>query len=140
MEVNEATTWPWEQQQMAAQSYEDEVDDTLPEESFKSWGNYTKALSQLGISLKDRILMRSMNETKLNEVRGRSQHEMKQHLLWWDLIWFDIGAVIRAGIFVLIGLEANQDVGPAVVLSCVVSGISAMLDFFVVAGFLQRSV
>lgn len=53
---------------------------------------------------------------------------MKKTLTWWDLSWFGIGAVIGAGIFVLTGTEAKNDAGPAVVLSYVVSGISAMLS------------
>ncbi|KAL5977393.1 catalase A [Asimina triloba] len=105
-------------------------DDFLPEESFKNWGNYVRALSETGPRLKDRILTRSLDDTELNEVRARSQHDMKRNLSWWDLIWFGIGAVIGAGIFVLTGLEAKNVAGPAVVLSYVVSGISAMLSVF----------
>jgi len=55
---------------------------------------------------------------------------MKRDLTWWDLAWFGIGAVIGAGIFVLTGQEARKDVGPAVVISYVVSGVSAMLSVF----------
>ncbi|XXG65991.1 hypothetical protein AAC387_Pa05g3556 [Persea americana] len=105
-------------------------DDFLPEESFKSWGNYMKAMKETPMRLKDRVLTRSLDQTELNEVRSQSQHEMKRNLSWWDLIWFGIGAVIGAGIFVLTGLEARNDAGPAVVLSYVVSGISAMLSVF----------
>ncbi|XP_010241174.1 PREDICTED: cationic amino acid transporter 1-like [Nelumbo nucifera] len=105
-------------------------EDFLPEESFKSWGNYAKALSQTGLRLKDRILTRSLDETEIHEIRARSQHDMKKNLSWWDLIWFGIGAVIGAGIFVLTGLEVKSVAGPAVVLSYVVSGISAMLSVF----------
>lgn len=105
-------------------------DDIFPEESFKNWGNYMKAMSQTGSRFKDRLLTRSLDDTELNEVRARSQHEMKRDLSWWDLIWFGMGAVIGAGIFVLTGLEARDDAGPAVVLSYVVSGISAMLSVF----------
>ncbi|XP_058099131.1 cationic amino acid transporter 1-like [Magnolia sinica] len=105
-------------------------DDFLPEESFKNWGSYKKALGETGLRLKDRLLARSLVDTELNEVRARSQHDMKRNLSWWDLIWFGIGAVIGAGIFVLTGLEAKESAGPAVVLSYVVSGISAMLSVF----------
>ncbi|XP_042489459.1 cationic amino acid transporter 1-like [Macadamia integrifolia] len=105
-------------------------DDFLPEESFKSWGNYAKALSETGMRLKDRILARSFDEIELNEVKARSQHEMKKSLTWWDLIWFGIGAIIGTGIFVLTGKEAKDDAGPAVIISYVVSGISAMLSVF----------
>jgi len=55
---------------------------------------------------------------------------MKKTLAWWDIIWFGLGAVIGAGIFVLTGTEAKEKSGPAVVLSYVVSGISAMLSVF----------
>ena len=105
-------------------------DDFLPEESFKSWGNYGKALSEIPTRLKDRVLTRSQDATELNEIRARSAHEMKKTLTWWDLMWFGIGAVIGAGIFVLTGLQAKEVAGPAVVLSYVVSGISAMLSVF----------
>ncbi|ERM99164.1 hypothetical protein AMTRI_Chr02g212260 [Amborella trichopoda] len=105
-------------------------EDFLPEESFKSWGNYTRSLSEMWPRLKDRILTRSLDETELNEIRARSHNEMKKNLKWWDLMWFGIGAVIGAGIFVLTGREAKQGAGPAVVLSYVVSGISAMLAVF----------
>ena len=104
--------------------------DFLPEESFKSWGNYGKALMETPFRLKDRILTRSEDHTELVEMKARSQHEMKKTLNWWDLIWFGIGSVIGAGIFVLTGLEARDDAGPAVVLSYVVSGISALLSVF----------
>ncbi|PHU01531.1 Cationic amino acid transporter 1 [Capsicum chinense] len=104
-------------------------DDFLPEESFKSWGNYANALMQTPTRLIDRILTRSEDEEEL-EAKSRSQNEMKKTLTWWDLIWFGMGAVIGAGIFVLTGLEANQEAGPAVVLSYAVSGISALLSVF----------
>ncbi|KAK1324856.1 Cationic amino acid transporter 1 [Acorus calamus] len=105
-------------------------EDFLPEDSFRNWGSYVAALSETGPRLKDRLLTRSLDTTELNEVRARSQHEMKRNLSWWDLIWFGIGAVIGAGIFVLTGLQAEEVSGPAVVLSFVVSGVSAMLSVF----------
>ncbi|GLT65297.1 hypothetical protein SLA2020_377360 [Shorea laevis] len=104
--------------------------DFLPEESFRSWGNYGRALKETPMRLKDRVLTRSMDQTELVEVKARSHHEMKKTLNWWDLMWFGIGAVIGAGIFVLTGLEAREHAGPAVVMSYVVSGISALLSVF----------
>ncbi|KAL5698415.1 catalase A [Ranunculus cassubicifolius] len=102
----------------------------LPEESFQSWSNYGQAWKEVGHRLKDRVLTRSLDTIELNEVKGRSGNEMKKTLNWWDLIWMGMGAVIGAGIFVLTGLEAREDAGPAVVLSYVVSGLSAMLSVF----------
>ncbi|XP_062095376.1 cationic amino acid transporter 1-like [Humulus lupulus] len=105
-------------------------DDFLPEESFQSWGNYVRALKETPTRFINRVTTRSLDSEELVEMKARSQHEMKKTLTWWDLMWFGIGAVIGAGIFVLTGLEAKTDAGPAVVLSYVVSGISAMLSVF----------
>lgn len=105
-------------------------EDFLPETSFKSWGAYMKAMRETGMRLKDRITMPSMDDTELNEMRATSQHEMKKSLSRWDLIWFGMEAVIGAGIFDMTGLEAREDAGPAVVLSYIISGISAMLYVF----------
>jgi APA family basic amino acid/polyamine antiporter len=55
---------------------------------------------------------------------------MKRNLNWWDLIWFGIGAVIGSGIFVLTGQQAREHSGPAVLLSYIISGISALLAVF----------
>ncbi|XP_048141060.1 cationic amino acid transporter 1-like isoform X1 [Rhodamnia argentea] len=105
-------------------------DDFLPEESFRSWINYWGALKDTPARLRDRVLTRSLETRELSEVKARSQHDMKRTLTWWDLIWFGIGVVIGAGIFVLTGLQTKEHAGPAVVLSFVVSGISAMLSVF----------
>ncbi|KDP34945.1 hypothetical protein JCGZ_09233 [Jatropha curcas] len=103
-------------------------DDFLPEESFKNWRNYVKALSSTKERLKDRILSRSKDSLELDVMRGRSDHEMKKTLNWWDIIWFGIGAVMGAGVFVLTGEAARNDAGPAVILSYLISGISALLS------------
>ncbi|KAL8468620.1 hypothetical protein ACS0TY_031714 [Phlomoides rotata] len=104
-------------------------DDFLPEESFKSLGNYVNALKQTPARLVDRVLTRSNVEAEM-EVKSRSENEMKKTLSWWDLMWFGMGAVIGAGIFVLTGKEARNDAGPAVVLSYAFSGLCAMLSVF----------
>ncbi|KAH7568502.1 hypothetical protein JRO89_XS06G0007900 [Xanthoceras sorbifolium] len=102
--------------------------DFLPEESFQSWGNYGKALCSTKTRLKDRLLARSDDNLELHEMRARSEHQMKKTLNWWDLIWFGIGAVMGAGIFVLTGEAARNYAGPAVVISYLISGISALLS------------
>ncbi|KAL0300563.1 UNVERIFIED_CONTAM: Cation-chloride cotransporter 1 [Sesamum radiatum] len=104
-------------------------EDFLPEESFRSWSNYANALKETPARLVDRVLTRSSEQGEL-EVKARSEHDMKKTLNWWDLMWFGMGAVIGAGIFVLTGLEARDEAGPAVVLSYVVSGTSALLSVF----------
>lgn len=99
-------------------------------ESFESFPNYARALLNTPLRLLDRVTARSSDEVELVDVKKRSQHEMKKTLTWWDLIWFGMGSVIGSGIFVLTGLEVRNTVGPAVVLSYVVSGLSAMLSVF----------
>nr|CAD1819617.1 unnamed protein product [Ananas comosus var. bracteatus] len=93
-------------------------------------GELREGAGETGRRLRDRIVTRSAESEEMHEVRARSGHEMKKTLTWFDLIFFGIGAVIGAGIFVLTGQEANEVVGPAVVLSYVVSGVSAMLSVF----------
>uniref|UniRef100_A0A1J3CDV8 Cationic amino acid transporter 1 n=1 Tax=Noccaea caerulescens TaxID=107243 RepID=A0A1J3CDV8_NOCCA len=105
-------------------------DDFLPEESFKSMGNYFKALKETPSRFVDRVMTRSVDSAEIHEMKARSGNEMKKTLTWWDLMWFGIGAVIGSGIFVLTGLEARNHAGPAVVLSYVISGVSAMLSVF----------
>ncbi|KAM3277864.1 hypothetical protein ACQJBY_045635 [Aegilops geniculata] len=104
--------------------------DFFPEESFSSWAAYGRALRSTGPRLADRLTSRSLEATELHEVRARSGADMKRDLTWWDLAWFGVGAVIGAGIFVLTGQEAREVAGPAVVVSYVVSGVSAMLSVF----------
>ncbi|KAI5394415.1 cationic amino acid transporter 1 [Lathyrus oleraceus] len=99
-------------------------------ESFQSFPNYARALLYTPCRLLDRITARSSDEIELVDIKKRSQHEMKKTLTWWDLIWFGMGSVIGSGIFVLTGLEVRNTVGPAVVISYLVSGISAMLSVF----------
>lgn len=103
-------------------------EDFLPEESFQNWGNYVKALSSTKTRLKDRLLTRSQDCIELHEMRAQSEHEMKKKLNWWDLLWFGIGAVMGAGIFVLTGQAARNNAGPAVVISYLIAGISALLS------------
>ncbi|KAK1276557.1 Cationic amino acid transporter 5 [Acorus gramineus] len=102
--------------------------DFFPEESFQSWSAYTTALSQTHLRVKDRFTSRSSDSAELGELRGRSENDMKRCLNWWDLTWFGFGSVIGAGIFVLTGQEAHNHAGPAIVLSYVASGVSAMLS------------
>ncbi|XP_057500905.1 cationic amino acid transporter 1-like [Actinidia eriantha] len=102
-------------------------DNFLPKESFQSWGNYANALRNTTTRFKDLLLARSLDHLELHEMLARSQHEMKKTLNWWDLIWFGIGAVMGAGVFVLTGQAARDYAGPAVLISYLISGCSALL-------------
>ncbi|XP_039059727.1 cationic amino acid transporter 1-like [Hibiscus syriacus] len=102
--------------------------DFLPEQSFQSCKSYLNALFNTRSRLKDRLLARSTDHIELHEIRDRSRHEMKKTLNWWDMIWFGIGAVLGSGIFVLTGEAARNLAGPAVVVSYLISGITALLS------------
>ncbi|KAG8385076.1 hypothetical protein BUALT_Bualt03G0003900 [Buddleja alternifolia] len=104
--------------------------DFFPEKSFNNWSSYRYALSQTPARFKDRLTSRSDDTKELVELRRESENSMKRCLNWWDLTWFGFGSVIGAGIFVLTGQEAHDHAGPAIVLSYVASGISAMLSVF----------
>ncbi|CAL9016309.1 unnamed protein product [Prunus brigantina] len=115
-EVQPRSYWRWSKQ------------DFLPEESFQSWSTYRTALSQTGYRFKNRLISRSDDNNEIGELPKRSENDMKRCLTWWDLIWFGFGSVIGAGIFVLTGQETHDHAGPAIVLSYVASGVSAMLS------------
>ncbi|KAI5332399.1 hypothetical protein L3X38_022528 [Prunus dulcis] len=117
-EVQPRSYWRWSKQ------------DFLPEESFQSWSTYRTALSQTGYRFKNRLISRSDDNNEIGELPKRSENDMKRCLTWWDLIWFGFGSVIGAGIFVLTGQETHDHAGPAIVLSYVASGVSAMLSVF----------
>ncbi|KMZ65201.1 Cationic amino acid transporter 1 [Zostera marina] len=97
-------------------------------ESFKSLANYRSAIAKTPQRLWTGIKSRSLDSHEINELTARSGSVMKKNLTWWDLICFGIGSVIGAGIFVLTGLQARNVAGPAIILSFVVSGISALLS------------
>ncbi|CAO2186152.1 unnamed protein product [Urochloa humidicola] len=105
-------------------------DDFFPEPSFASWAAYRRALGATPARLRDRFAGRSTDAEELGALRRRSENEMRRCLTWWDLTWFGFGSVIGAGIFVLTGQEAHDHAGPAIVLSYVASGLSAMLSVF----------
>jgi APA family basic amino acid/polyamine antiporter len=52
------------------------------------------------------------------------EHGLKKCLTAWDLTLLGVGAIIGTGIFVLTGVAAATQAGPAVVLSFIVSGIA----------------
>jgi amino acid transporter len=64
------------------------------------------------------------------QVKARSGAEMDRKLQWWDVIALGVGGMMGAGIFVSTGTAARDHAGPAVVLSYLVAGISALLSAF----------
>jgi basic amino acid/polyamine antiporter, APA family len=60
----------------------------------------------------------------MDEAGEEGEHTLRRALGPWSLTALGIGAIIGAGIFVLTGVAAYQNAGPAVVLSFVVAGIA----------------
>jgi len=51
-------------------------------------------------------------------------HVLKRCLSAWDLAFLGVGAIIGTGIFVLTGIAAATQAGPAVILSFIIAGIA----------------
>lgn len=62
--------------------------------------------------------------TKHYSDNDATDHGLKRCLSAWDLAFFGIGAIIGTGIFVLTGVAAATQAGPAVVLSFVLAGFA----------------
>lgn len=56
----------------------------------------------------------------------RAQSELKRSLSTFDLTLMGIGAIIGAGVFVLTGVAAATEAGPAIVISYIIAGMAAM--------------
>lgn len=63
----------------------------------------------------------------------RHEVELKRVLTAWDLFFMGIGAIIGTGIFVLTGIAAANQAGPAVIISFVVAGLAAGFAAFAYA-------
>jgi basic amino acid/polyamine antiporter, APA family len=64
--------------------------------------------------------------TKKVQAYDESEQSLKRCLSAWDLAFLGVGAIIGTGIFVLTGIAAATQAGPAVVLSFVISGIACV--------------
>ncbi|KAK8510825.1 hypothetical protein V6N13_097608 [Hibiscus sabdariffa] len=67
-------------------------------------------------------------DQELNQVRLRSGADMKRKLSWYDLVAFGIGGMLGVGVFVTTGPVARKTSGPAVFISYIIAGISALLS------------
>ena len=69
-------------------------------------------------------LIKQLIRKKLPTVTVRETHGLMKCLTAWDLTFLGVGAIIGTGIFVLTGVAAATQAGPAVVMSFVVAGIA----------------
>ncbi|TYK31106.1 cationic amino acid transporter 6 [Cucumis melo var. makuwa] len=90
--------------------------------------HYLYSLSQTPHRLRKRMLATWTPDQELNQVRQRSGADMKRKLKWFDLIALGVGGMLGVGVFVTTGPVALHVTGPAVFLSYIIAGISALLS------------
>ncbi|XP_072957830.1 cationic amino acid transporter 6, chloroplastic-like isoform X1 [Typha angustifolia] len=86
------------------------------------------SLSQTPHRLRKRMFVTWTPEQELNQVRERSGADMKRKLEWYDLVALGVGGMLGAGVFVTTGRVARNVSGPAVFISYIMAGVSALLS------------
>ncbi|XP_010434728.1 PREDICTED: cationic amino acid transporter 6, chloroplastic-like [Camelina sativa] len=89
---------------------------------------YFHSLSQTPHRLKSRMLATWTPDQEVNQVRLRSGADMKRKLRWFDLVSLGVGGMLGVGVFVTTGPVARDISGPAVFISYMVAGFSALLS------------
>ncbi|KAH9299440.1 hypothetical protein KI387_031122, partial [Taxus chinensis] len=98
--------------------------------SFSGCFSYTNALAETPKRLKERAWVTSTPLQEMTQIRQRSGADMRRKLEWYDLVAMGVGGMLGAGVFVTTGTVAHETAGPAVVLSYIVAGVSALLSAF----------
>ncbi|XP_076898706.1 cationic amino acid transporter 6, chloroplastic-like [Bidens hawaiensis] len=93
-----------------------------------SLSTYFQTLSKTPERLRKRVLATWTPDQELNQMRLRSGADMKRKLTWYDLIALGIGGMLGVGVFVTTGPVAKDKSGPAVIVSYVIAGISALFS------------
>ncbi|KAI5655794.1 hypothetical protein M9H77_32981 [Catharanthus roseus] len=92
------------------------------------FSTYLHSLFRTPNRLKKRMLARWTPDQELNKVRLRSGADMKRKLTWYDLVALGVGGMLGVGVFVTTGPVARKTSGPAVFISYIIAGISALLS------------
>ena len=74
-----------------------------------------------------------MNKRRIKPIVRTANTGLQRTLGRWDLVFLGIGAIIGAGVFVLTGVAAATQAGPALVLSFVVAGFACAFSAFAYA-------
>lgn len=90
--------------------------------------SYLHSLSQTPYKLRKRLLATWTPDQELNQVRLRSGSDMKRKLSLFDLVALGLGGMLGVGVFVTTGPVARSTSGPAVFISYIIAGISALLS------------
>ncbi|KAJ9549615.1 hypothetical protein OSB04_022158 [Centaurea solstitialis] len=111
---------------MAALHNNDQI--TPPTSNIFFLSTYFHSLSQTPQRLRKRVLATWTPDQELNQMRLRSGADMKRKLTWYDLIALGVGGMLGVGVFVTTGPVARDKSGPAVLVSYVIAGISALFS------------
>ncbi|KAD3641385.1 hypothetical protein R6Q59_003957 [Mikania micrantha] len=101
---------------------------TIPPTHFCFFSNYFQALAKTPQRLRRRVLATWTPDQELNQMRLRSGADMKRKLTWYDLIALGLGGMLGVGVFVTTGPVARDRSGPAVLVSYVIAGITALFS------------
>ncbi|RWW52339.1 hypothetical protein BHE74_00041239 [Ensete ventricosum] len=93
-----------------------------------SFSTILHSLSQTPHRLRRRMFVTWSPDQELNQVRQRSGADMKRKLEWYDLVALGVAGMLGAGVFVTTGRVAHKVSGPAVFISYIVAGVSALLS------------
>ncbi|CAL9124428.1 unnamed protein product [Musa textilis] len=93
-----------------------------------SFSTILRSLSQTPHRLRRRMFVTWSPDQELNQVRQRSGADMKRKLEWYDLVALGVAGMLGAGVFVTTGRVAHNVSGPAVFVSYIVAGVSALLS------------
>ncbi|KAM7491155.1 hypothetical protein LguiA_034076 [Lonicera macranthoides] len=99
------------------------------------FSTYLHSLSQIPHRLRERVLATWTPQQELNQVRLRSGADMKRKLMWYDLVALGVGGMLGVGVFVTTGPVAANISGPAVFMSYIIAGVSALLSSLCYAEF-----
>lgn len=101
---------------------------TTPPTNIFFLSNYFQTLSKTPQRLRKRVLATWTPDQELNQMRLRSGADMKRKLTWYDLIALGVGGMLGVGVFVTTGPVARDKSGPAVLVSYIIAGISALFS------------
>ncbi|KAJ4950293.1 hypothetical protein NE237_027125 [Protea cynaroides] len=90
--------------------------------------SYLQSLSKTPHRLRKRMLATWTPDQELNQIRLRSGADMKRKLKWYDLVALGVGGMLGVGVFVTTGHVAHNKSGPAVFMSYIIAGLSALLS------------
>ncbi|CAL9780576.1 unnamed protein product [Musa acuminata subsp. burmannicoides] len=93
-----------------------------------SFSTILHSLSQTPHRLRRRMFVTWSPDQEMNQVRQRSGADMKRKLEWYDLVALGVAGMLGAGVFVTTGRVAHKVSGPAVFISYIVAGVSALLS------------